>query len=168
MLPASGTEGQKWESDQMHNASASISNDSFMSNLPWLHVLCSPTWRSFIMPSRTERGRAQLMYLRCTAASWNRHGVRCIISWFFYAQNTSSTLTSSQLLHLISPELIWCESPGLYHRYNQVHVCKNKLWDTKPEVKHSMDCRSNSADCFNGQRACPLAAFAKNVALHIS
>lgn len=51
-------------------------------------------------------------------------GAHCIISWFFNAQNTSSALTSSQLLYLISTELIYCESPGLYHRYNRVHVYK--------------------------------------------
>lgn len=105
-LPSRRNGSTKMEKRPMHKASACISHDSFMSNLPRLHVPCSPLWRSLIMPSHGERVRARLMYLCCTAASWNRHGVRCIISWFFYAQNTSSELTSTQLLHLISPELI--------------------------------------------------------------
>lgn len=114
--------------------------------------------RSFIMPSPTERVGAQLMYLCCTAASWNRHGGHCIISWFFYAQNTSSALTSSQLIYLISTELIYCESPGLDHRYNLAHVYKISYMDTMPEVKHAVDCKNTSVDCFNGWRVCPLKA----------
>lgn len=138
--------------------------------IPWFpHVrpglaafLLLPLWRSFIMPSHTERGGAQLMYLCCTAASWNRHGGHCIISWFFYAQNTSSALTSSQLLYLISTELIYCESPGLYHRYNQVHVYKISYRTQCLKWNIQRIARVYSTDCFNGRRVCPLEAFIKS------
>lgn len=112
-----GTKGQK--------ASACISHDSCMSDLPWLYFPCSPSGdHSSCRHTQSGEEKALLKYLCCTAASWNRHRGYCIISWFFYAQNTSSALTSSQLIYLISTELIYFESPGLYHRYNQVHVYK--------------------------------------------
>lgn len=62
-LPSRRNRSTKMEKRPMHKASACISHDSFMSNLPWLHVPCSPLWRSFIMPSHGERVRARLMYL---------------------------------------------------------------------------------------------------------
>lgn len=70
--------------------------------IPWfLHVRPAlavfPPWRSFIMPSHTL-----LVCLCCTAAPWNWHRGCCIISWFFYAQNTSSALTSSHSF-ILSP-----------------------------------------------------------------
>ena len=64
-----------------------------------------PPRRSFIMPSHTHthtqgaREEAQLMYLCCAASFSGKEGDwgHCIISWFLYAQNTSSALTSSPL-----------------------------------------------------------------------
>lgn len=120
MFELPGTEGQK--------AGACISHDSLMSDLPWLHFPRSPLAIIHHAVTRGARGGggegALLTYLCWTAASWNKHRGQCIISWFLYAQNTSSALTSLQLIYLISTELIYCESPGLYHRYNQVHVYK--------------------------------------------
>lgn len=87
-------------------------------------ISSAPSRQSFIMPSHAERGE----HGSCISAVHRLPGTgargHCIISWLFYTRNTSSALTSWQLIHLISTELIYCESPGLYHRYNQVHVYK--------------------------------------------
>lgn len=82
-------------------------------------------------------GEHRLVYLcRSGGGSWNRHGgggARCIISWLFRAQNTSSALTSSQLIYLIAAELIYRDSLAFCCRYNQVRVYK--LQDSTPEVE---------------------------------
>lgn len=124
-LPAAGTEGQKWkETNEQSQCMYSAFRGSLMSKQPGPHVLCSPVGDHSSCRHTPSEGGTQLMHLCCTAASWNRYGGHCIISWFFYAQNTSSAWTSSQLLYLISTELIYYESPGLHHGYNQVHVYK--------------------------------------------
>lgn len=88
-LPAAGTEGHKRKSVPVNKARACISHDSpLMSDLPWLHLLCSPPGdHSSCRHTHTHRARggweAQPVYLCRIAASWNRHGGHCIISWFF-------------------------------------------------------------------------------------
>lgn len=162
---SSRPQGQKDKNEKrpMNKASECMSRDSLMLDLPWLHLPCSPHGYHSSCRHTRERGGAQLMYLCCMAASWNRHGGHRIISWFYYAQKYLICINfiAAALSYLHWIDLLWITR--IVPQIQSGPCLQNKLQDTMPEVKDSVDCKSNSVDCFNKWRVCPLEVFVHKI-----